>query len=126
MDLTYDQVTAGQDSDTVAVTFIHSRGAAQDVVLKVGARLVGLTALTNTPVNLAETFPDGSQRGGLSRNVVNDPRTTFPLIARGQLLLKSNVASGQQVSGSFNVTFVNGIDPACGRTVFADFKASVP
>jgi hypothetical protein len=64
--------------------------------------------------------------GGLARNVVNDTRTTFPPIAQGQLLFKGSIASGQQVSGSFNVTFALGIDAACGRTVFADFKASVP
>ncbi len=124
--LNYDQVQAAQTADQVAVTFVRTNGQEQDTVLQVAARLVGINSVANNPINLAETFPDGIQRGALSRNVLNDPRTTFPPLQRGQLLLNGGVVKGQSVSGSFNVTFALGTDAASGRTAFANFKASVP
>jgi len=99
--------------------------AGQDVVLKVITNLNGQTVTANHVFDLSATLPTGGQVGSLSRNVYNDPVTSFPPIRVGQFVVHQTPTSGSTVGGYFSVTFQDGIDPACGRTVYADFKAKV-
>ena len=127
LDLHYQSAQVNESGDEVAVRFYTPRGAGQDLVLAVSANLGGLDLKPGQKIQLAELDPDGNQRGTVTRNVLNDPRRTFPALEYGQLILNQLPGnSGQDVSGSFSVTFAPGIDFACGRTVFGSFKGKVP
>jgi hypothetical protein len=96
-------------------------------VLAVAANTAGLELAAKTPLDLAEAAPSGQQRGELTRNVLNDPRTTRPGIQIGTLTLDSlPEKTGDTITGRFNVTFVECINFGCGRTVFGSFKGQVP
>jgi hypothetical protein len=115
-----------------------------DVVLKVTTNLTGAQVVpakgckvdTDCPTStvcimalcafdLSEVLPTGGQRGVLTRNVLNDPVQTFPLIQRGEFYVTGTPQTGHSVSGYFTVTFQEGIDEASGRTVYAGFNAKV-
>jgi hypothetical protein len=117
-------MTEGQ----VAVSFLQTSGKSQNAVLIVTEDLTGLEVLPRGEVDLTEVPPTGiGQRGVVTRDVANDPRTTFPLLQIGRLELDDTPipGSGDSVRGNFNVTFVLCADFACGFTAFASFKAQV-
>ena len=60
-----------------------------------------------------------------ARDVLNDPRKTYPTIQIGTLIFNSRPEAGAKVTGDFNITFTNGIETASGRTVFGHFEAKV-
>jgi len=138
MSLGYDEARIEGTGQDVALTFVRVRGSnvtlpdggdpgtSEDYPLKVVYRYEdndgGIPA--NTTVDLAEVY-QGAQRGGISRNVLNDPRKNFPDILRGELYFDRFPAAGETVRGNFHVTFVNGIEEACGHTVYGDFTAKV-
>lgn len=124
MDLHYRQAEVASTPAQLVVRFARPLGGGEDIVLQVTANLSG-AAPGPTRYDLAETISPGTQRGILSRNVFNDPRQTFPAIARGSLQVKGTLATGQSVSGDFSVTFVECTSFACGRTVFGNFGAIV-
>jgi hypothetical protein len=125
IDLRFDTVTASQTADAVTVKYLRAQGTGQDVVLQVTASLAGKALSPNVSLDLAEEVATGIQRGTISRNVLNDPRTTFPKLKRGNLQFSSTLAVGQKVHGGFSATFADGTDAASGRTVFGDFGATV-
>jgi len=125
IDLRFETVTASQTADAVTVKYLRAQGAGQDVVLQVTARLAGKVLSPNVSFDLAEEISPGVQRGTISRNVLNDPRTTFPMLKRGSLHFSSAFATGQKANGDFSATFADGTDAASGRTVFGDFGATV-
>lgn len=131
-DLGYDDAAIEQTADDIAVRFIRKRktvdgGAiSEDIPLKVGAKLEGLTLAAKTPLNLAEAVPSGGQRGAATRNVFGDVRNLFPLFARAGLTFDTVPRAGKPVTGNFHITFDNGTDAASGRTVFGTFTARVP
>lgn len=124
IDLGFDTVTASQTQDAVTVKYLRAQGAGQNVVLQVTASLSGKVFTPNVSLDLAEEISPGIQRGTISRNVLNDPRTTFPALKRGSLRFSSAIVSRQQVNGNFSATFADGTDAASGRTVFGDFGAT--
>jgi len=125
IDLRFETVTASQTDEAVTVKYLRAQGAGQDVVLQVTARLAGKVLSPNVSFDLAEEISPGVQRGTISRNVLNDPRTTFPMLKRGSLHFSSAFATGQKANGDFSATFADGTDAASGRTVFGDFGATV-
>ena len=125
IDLRFETVTASQTTDAVTVKYLRAQGAGQDVVLQVTASLAGTSLSPNVSLDLAEEISPGVQRGTISRNVLNDPRTTFPKLQRGGLRFSSALSPGQKVNGNFSATFADGTDAASGRTVFGDFGATV-
>jgi hypothetical protein len=125
MDLGYDKAMIDSSTDTVAVKFLRVKDG-ENVVLRISASLSGASADANVPLDLAEVTPLGPQRGSVSRNVLDDPRQTFPSLERGRLLFLASIRPGERVRGEFNVTFANGTEFASGRTAFGDFDAEVP
>ena len=125
--LHYQTAEVTRTGDTVAVRFYTPRGKGEDLVLAVAANTAGLELAAKTPVDLSEAAPSGQQRGELTRNVLNDPRTTLPGIQIGTLTLDQlPEKTGDTITGKFNVTFVECINFGCGRTVFGSFKGQVP
>ena len=125
VDLTYSGAKAARTSEQVALQFVRSKGAGEDLVLQVTASLAGIQLTPNATLDLAELISADVQRGSVSRNVLNDPRTTFPRLQRGRLRFRGALTQGQTVNGDFSITFMDGTDPASGRTVFGDFTAVV-
>jgi hypothetical protein len=126
LDLHYKSSEVQLDSTSVSVRFVSPQGGGENVVLKVAGSLVGTTLTPPAMLDLAADAPDGNQRGQVSRNVLGDPRTTFPPLAHGFLHLLTTPVQGQQVTGDFSITFVEGSDVANGRTAFGSFHATVP
>ncbi|RKH16578.1 hypothetical protein D7Y13_12000 [Corallococcus praedator] len=132
LDLRYQRAEARLAEGSLAVSFVETQGTGQDVVLKVSARVADM--LPEDPeyagsldIDLAEPLEDGSQRGSVDRSVLDEPVRPFPLLARGNLFVKSLPKTpGDRVSGEFNVTFVNGTDVYSGRTIFGRFEATAP
>ena len=124
LDLHYSRSSAASSPDQVVVRFIQPLDSGENVVLQVGAQLVGLDPNT-LQFDLAESISQNNQRGVISRNVLNDPRTTFPPLALGRLQFNAPLAAGKSVSGSFHATFADGTTFASGRTVFGSFGATV-
>lgn len=134
MDMTYKSVDVVLGQSDVTVRFVRpvdeeNPAGGEDLVLAVSAR--GLTlpfpADAGTPgirFDLAEELGFG-QRGSLARNVLGDPRQTFPQIQRGHLAFTSLPAAGQPTSGDFAVTFVLGQELGNGRTLFDSFQGTV-
>jgi hypothetical protein len=110
----------------VAVSFLEPSGKSQNAVLVVTEDLSGLQVAPTGKVDLAQALGNG-QRGVVTRDVTNDPRTTFPALQIGTMELNGTPVpgSGASLSGSFNVTFALCADFACGYTAFASFSAQV-
>jgi hypothetical protein len=142
MDMGYDEVRILTTEDDLALLFVRkhelrtslpdggmldptSARASEDYPFKIAFALLGSAPPANARVDLAERDPKGNQRGTCTRNVVNDPRTSFPTLLRGTLFLARAPTPGATVRGDFNVTFENGTEPASGRTVFTSFTAKV-
>ena len=125
VDLTYGGAKAAQTTDQVALQFVRSKGSGEDLILQVTASLAGIQLTPNATLDLAELISPDVQRGAVSRNVLNDPRTTFPRLQRGRLRFRAALTQGQKVNGDFSITFIDGTDSASGRTVFGDFTAVV-
>ena len=99
-------------------------GVTEDYPLKIAYRLLGDPI--GGRVDLAALDMNGAQRGTLSRNVANDPRSTLPPILRGTMYFDKPLDPDAVVGGDFNVTFQNGIEAASGRTAFlTSFSAKV-
>jgi hypothetical protein len=126
LDLGYEQAEARMSQEELSVRFIATQGTGENTILKVTARLRDLTFVSGTPIDLAATLVDGSQRGTVGRSVLDEPSRTFPAIARGSLLVHGTPTPGARVTGEFNVTFVNGTDVYSGRTLFGRFEATAP
>jgi hypothetical protein len=140
MDLGYDEARVLIAPDDIALLFVRTRplndvsedggtseeqGVSEDYPLRVGYRLLG-EPLDGGRLDLAALDANGNQRGALSRNVQNDPRSVLPALARGTLLFKGPLEPNALVQGDFHVTFENGVEAASGRTAFTtSFTARV-
>lgn len=112
----------------VAVSFLEPSGKSENAVLIVTEDLTQLQVKPNGVVDLTLVPPSGvGQRGVVTRDVANDPRTTFPALQIGSMRLSSTPVpgSGDSVSGAFNVTFALCPDFACGYTAYASFSGQV-
>jgi hypothetical protein len=142
MNLGYDEARIRLTTDTMSVDFVRTRplgdstlpdggmvmaGASEDFVLQVGYLLLGDTAPNNQRIDLTFLDANGASRTTLARNVLNDPRRTFPPLRVGSLFLDRlpDPTAMNTVNGEFNLTFENGIEVASGRTVFGRFSAKV-
>ncbi len=143
LDLGYDEVRIEVAPEDISVSFVRkqalsslptpdsgvsvSGGQSESYPLKLSYTLDGKPFVTGMPVDLALPQSKNAmlQRGRASRNVVNDPRTSFPNLVRGSLLLNGKLAAGESLSGEFNMTFENGAEAASGRTIFGSFSAKV-
>jgi hypothetical protein len=145
MDLGYDEVRIQSSMDDVALTFVRVQelddttadggtanmvGTIEDITFKLAMALRGQPQPVDVKVDLTEEDANMNQRGVFSRNVRNDPRTTFPRMIRGELYLNRAIVDdagipADFVGGDFHVTFENGIEAASGRTVFGNFNAKV-
>ncbi len=124
IDLHYSRSNAASSSDEMVVRFTRPLGSGDDIVLAVSAKRAGLDP-NALQFDLTDTMPDGNQRGTITRNVFNDPRTTFPPLFLGHLRFNSSLTVGRTVGGNFSVTFAEGTSFASGRTVFGSFGATV-
>lgn len=128
LDLTYEQVEARASNTEVSVSFLKPQGAGQDTILKVAAKLGGVSLEPRVPIDLAQRVgsAEGPQRGAVSRSVLDEPVRAFPAIARGELVFDDYLDSGKTVTGELHITFVTGTDVYSGRTIFGRFEATVP
>jgi hypothetical protein len=125
LDLKYQKVDVVRNPDDLAVRFLMPQGAGDNVVLRLSVDLAGTTLDANKPFDLASTGLQGNQRGSISRDVLDDPLTSFPQLVRGELTFDHAPLAGEAVSGDFRATFENGTELASGRTVFGTFEATV-
>lgn len=143
MDLGYDEVRILVAPEDVSVLFvrIHALGApalddggasaptdtgtSEDYPLKLTYRLLGEGVPNGGRVDLTQEDDNQAQRGVLSRQVANDPRSTFPPLVRGTLGFTKPLDANAHVQGDFHVTFANGTEAASGRTAFGTFTAQV-
>ncbi|MGA9522061.1 MAG: hypothetical protein WBV82_11380 [Myxococcaceae bacterium] len=125
IDLRYGKVDIVKNENDLSIRFLQPRGEGEDVVLRVSVDLTETSIDANQTFDLASLTPGGSQRGTISRSVLDDPLTSFPQLQRGELTFRRDVTSGETVPGEFRVTFVNGTELASGRTAFATFEATV-
>jgi len=105
-------------------------GTLENYPLKLTYSLVDGGVPEKVRVDLTELGGDGRQRGLFSRDVQDDPRKALPPLARGELYIDGTVAPDQNgvfhdVQGDFHGTFIDGIEPASGHTVFGTFDAKV-
>ncbi|MFN0063846.1 MAG: hypothetical protein ACKVPX_15175 [Myxococcaceae bacterium] len=127
MDLGFEKVWVSSNPDEVVVRFAKPLGDGEDTVFQLTVRLEGVALFSNIQFDLAEILPSGSQRGEVTRNVLDDTRRRFPPILVGTLLLWDvPLEPFQRVSGRFDVRFENGIEFASGHTAFATFQGTVP
>ena len=115
--------------DEIGVRFQRNKGPVQkDTTLKIVWAQAGQMLNTPAKIVLAEQRPDdpNRQRTTVTRNVLDDKRTTFPLLVRGEMTFFDEIRPDAQVRGQFNMTFENGIEFANGRTVYGPFTAKVP
>jgi hypothetical protein len=112
----------------VAVSFLEPSGKSENAVLIVTEDLTGLQVDPDGKVDLTLVPPSGvGQRGVVTRDVANDPVTTFPALQIGTMQLDGTPVpgSGASLSGAFNVTFALCADFACGYTAYASFNGQV-
>lgn len=128
LNLDYDLVYLERSDVDFAIRFAKKQGTGENTPLKVTVALLeGELDPPKLEWDLAERMPNGAQRGIISRNVLDEAPVTFPDILRGKLKLSSAPTErGQSTAAELNFTFVNGIQPANGRTVFGNFTAKVP
>lgn len=116
-------LSGGAPSDGGGLPDPLASGNSEDYPLKIAWRLVdeqlpevGARLDLTEPTSSSPTAP---QRGTVSRNVNNDPRTTFPRLSRGTLRFDRALDPDARVGGDFHLTFENGIEVASGRTAFS-------
>jgi hypothetical protein len=140
MDLGYDECFLDTTTDEIAIRFVRHRDSGDDTPLKVTWAQAGQTLNTPATIDLGEARPDDAtrQRSIVSRNVLDDPRRVFPLLVVGEpcgmngcrgpskLSFVDKIMQDSKVRGQFNITFVNGVEFANGRTVYGQFIAKVP
>lgn len=131
-----------QPTDTLGIEFVRLRPMgsdtlpdggmvmvqdSEDMVLKIGYQLAGDAPPANQRLDLTFLDENGVSRTTLSRNVLNDPRRSFPPLRVGSLFLdrRPDRVAMNTVNGEFNLTFENGIEVASGRTIFGKFSAKV-
>lgn len=143
-DLGYDEARILLAEDDFALLFVRTRplvsiladggisdntmvGMTEDYPIKVTYAKWGEEIPVKTRVDLSQVTDDEAKapRVVVSRDVLNDPRKTYPTIRIGTLIFNKNPEPGATVTGDFNITFTNGIETASGRTVFGTFKAKV-
>lgn len=126
MSLRYDVAHIDITTNDLAIRFARKQGEGEDTVLKVTAAIADLELAANGTIDLAEAGPSGTQRGVVSRDVLDDPRRLFPRLLRGRVILnKVPESAGPNVKGDLSVLFENGTEFASGRTVFGTFEADV-
>jgi hypothetical protein len=139
MDVGYDEARVLIAPEDITVQFVRIRritttvdggdtmsGTTENYPVNVSYRLWGAEVPGKGTFDLAEVNAMDIQRGVLSRNVSDDPRSTFPKLTRGTLTLNGPLTPGSVVTAEFRATFENGIDAASGRTVFSNgFSAKV-
>jgi hypothetical protein len=126
MGLRYDVAHLDITTNDLAVRFARKQGEGEDTVLKVTAAIADLELVAHGTIDLAEAGPSGAQRGGVSRDVLDDPRRLFPKLLRGRIIFDRVPESlGPNVKGDLSVLFENGTEFASGRTVFGTFEADV-
>lgn len=136
MDLGYDEARVLIAPEDLSLVFVRKRplaslpddagttnpdqqGFSEDYPIKIAWRLLMDELPRGGRVDLAEEDAGGRQRGTVSRNVFNDPRTTFPRLARGTMRFDRPLDPDTVVGGDFHLTFENGIEVASGRTCFS-------
>ncbi len=138
MDLGYDEARIRFAAEDVSLTFVRLKtlravpatdggepqeaGTTEEYPLVVAYRFVGegRAPAGNQDLDLTAVDDTGRQRGVVSRNVSNDPRNVFPGLVRGRLVFHDALQPQSTVTGSFHVTFENGVEVASGRTVFTN------
>jgi hypothetical protein len=128
MNLGWDEAFIDTTASEVAVRFVRRKGMTEDTTLKVTWAQAGQALNTPATIILAEARPDDPtrQRTIVSRNVLDDPRNVFPELAVGKMIFFDQIKPDARVRGELNMTFVNGIEFANGRTIFGPFTAKVP
>jgi hypothetical protein len=128
LDLSYERVEAQATKSEVSVRFLRAQGAGEDTILKVAAKLEGVSLEPRAVIPLGQRVggPEGPLRGAVSRSVLDEPTRAFPDIARGELVFDGYLDPGKTVTGELRVTFANGTDIYSGRTIFGRFEATVP
>ena len=132
LDLTYTEARVQLSPEDVAVFFTKNRasdaladgGVAAtnfDIQFQVSMALWDAGVEPGVKMDLTVQDASGTQRGQFTRQVLNDPRTSFPKAERAELFFDRVPVVGQPVSGNFHVTFENGVETASGRTVFGSF-----
>ncbi len=153
MDLGFDKATLVYSGDSptgpqFSISFDRTIGNTMGVntILEVAVTLdpTRMEALkAGIDFDLSQKLSNGQVRGTVSRNVLDDPRTTFPPFRQcgsyaadggviqascAQLELYNVPKEGEnlQAAGTLHLTFADGIDFASGRTVFGNFNANFP
>jgi hypothetical protein len=144
MDLGYDEAVLSYSGSQFAVSFNRKKGMGYDTVLEVGVTLDTMEQLKGGITwDLSKVLSNNQPRGVISRNVLDDPRTTFPPFREclvtmpdggvitpscAELTIDNVPAKGSNLpaGGDFHVTFANGVEFASGRTVFGSFAAKFP
>ncbi len=128
LDLSYERAEAQASKTDVSVRFVRPQGEGEDTILKVSARLEGISLEPRAAINLGQRMggPEGPLRGTVSRSVLDVPARAFPDIVRGELVFDGYLDTGKKVTGELHVTFANGTDVYSGRTIFGRFEATVP
>ncbi len=143
-DLGYDEARILLATEDVALLFVRTRplekrlpdgglamndmtAVSEDYPIKISYALWGDDIPVKTRVNLAEVDASNPKkpRVAVTRDVLNDPRKTYPTVHIGTLIFNKLPEPGARVTGDFNITFSNGIETASGRTVFGHFDAKV-
>lgn len=126
VDLEYESAELIQSEEDFALRFIKRREIGEDTPVKLTYSLAGTAISTNTDMDLSEDRPAGGERSAVTREVLEDPRKTFPRIERGAIKFFSLPEPGGRVKGELHFTFEQGVEFGCGRTVFGPFEANVP
>ncbi|MBK7860451.1 MAG: hypothetical protein IPJ65_17925 [Archangiaceae bacterium] len=124
-DVSYTRATLEATDGYLSLRFLQARGAAEDVVLKVGVSIDGAVPSHSVQYDLAEAI-SGGQRGTATRNVLDDPdHTLFPPLSRGLFRADGDLAHDTIVKGEISLTFAVGNQLGSGRAVFGPFEAEV-
>lgn len=124
--LKYDSAELVQSQDELSLRFIQKREAGEDTPFKLTYNLSGTAVQNKVELDLAEERPQGGPRTSIARDVLDDPRSTFPAIERGGITFDTLPEPGGKVTGELWMTFTRCTQFACGRTVFGNFEANVP
>lgn len=124
--LQYDTVEFNGNNDEFALRFVKKRESGEDTPFKLSYNLSGTAIQRHVDMDLASQRPEGGPRTTLSRDVLDDPRQSFPAVQLGAITFEDLPTSGQHVKGQFHLTFVEGKELGSGRTVFGPFEATVP
>ncbi|XXF79380.1 hypothetical protein P2318_06405 [Myxococcaceae bacterium GXIMD 01537] len=120
--LEVSRVEVRRNNQAFQVSYYRNDGPAVDLVARLTVDTEGLELKPGQKVDLAGDTPSGHARATVVHLAAGEPARVFARVDKGDLVLDSGGAPGEETSGDFSLSFQKGPDYGAGRTLVGTFS----